>query len=413
MTVDLVATGTDIKPSRDRDVHAHGQEPGPVRADEGAWRARSSDKNDLKGSEPGRASAKTHFVIVDCVGMTESELSDTQPLERKQTIAFKKLLEHVAMGGTDPAFLSSLASRLSRLAKQCGEEDHEQVENASGGVSLQQMSRGIVEALDPDNQVRVARATFELEPDQQPTDEQLQQTSITLVREATSILATKPQLRATLQDLKRQLEQLIDDVSIDQLIEAGASQQARERARSMVTSFEQFLEDNKDEIDALQFFYSQPYGRRLRFEDIKQLADAIKAPPRSWTPEQLWRAYETLEQSKVRGASAQRLLTDLVSLVRFATREEDELVPYADQVRERFGAWLQQQLSTGREFTEEQVRWLEMMRDHVATSLEMTVDDLDYAPFAEEGGLGRAAQVFGGGGALRGLLDELNEVLAA
>ncbi len=195
------------------------------------------------------------------------------------------------------------------------------------------------------------------------------------------------------------------------LLAAGASADAREKARKLTQSFEAFLAANKAEIEALQFFYSQPYVKRLRYRDIKALADAIEAPPRSWTPELLWRAYETLERDKVRGASAQRLLTDLVSLVRFALRQQDELVPYPEQVRRRFDSWRAQQAQRGRSFTAEQVRWLEMIRDHVATSLEMTVDDFDLTPFTEQGGLGRASQVFGAD--LRPLLEELNEVLVA
>ena len=178
-----------------------------------------------------------------------------------------------------------------------------------------------------------------------------------------------------------------------------------------MTSFEQFIEENRDEIEALQFFYAQPHSRRLTFRDIKELAAAIKAPPRSWTPEKLWRAYETLRKDRVRGASGQRLLTDIVSLVRFAVHKDDELVPFGEQVRERFEQWLAQQRDAGHAFTPEQRRWLEMMRDHIATSLEMTVEDFDLAPFVEEGGLGRAAQVFGG--ELRRVLDELNGALAA
>ena len=98
-------------------------------------------------------------------------------------------------------------------------------------------------------------------------------------------------------------------------------------------------------------------------------------------------------------------------MVRFATHKDEELVPFGDQVHARFDHWMAQQRNQGRSFTPAQLRWLEMMRDHIATSLEMTVDDLDFAPFAEEGGLGKAAQVFGDD--LRQLLDELNEALAA
>jgi len=178
-----------------------------------------------------------------------------------------------------------------------------------------------------------------------------------------------------------------------------------------VADFERFIEEHKDEIDALQFFYAQPYSQRLSFGDIKELAAAIKAPPRAWTPERLWRAYEMLDRDKVRGASGKRLLTDIVSLVRFATHRDEELVPFGDQVRARFEGWLAQQGNSGRAFTAEQRQWLEMMRDHIATSLEMTVDDLDFAPFAGEGGRGRAALVFGDD--LSPILEELNGVLAA
>ncbi len=409
VTVDMIATGTDIKPIEIvmfmRAVKSR------VLFEQMKGRGvRIIDSNDLKAVTPD-ADAKTHFVIVDCVGMTDTQLADTQPLERKKTVAFKTLLEHVAMGGTDPEVLSSLASRLSRLDKQCGPEEHKRVAEASDGVGLSEISRAIVDGLDPDRQITEARKTFDVPADQEPTEDQVKQATDTLLKRATEPIATKPALRTLLQDLKREVEQIIDEVSQDELLEAGASEEAKEKAKALVTSFEQFIEEHKDEIDALQFFYAQPYSKRLHFKDIKELAEAIKAPPRSWTPEKLWRAYETLSKDKVRGASGKRLLTDIVSLVRFATHKDEELVPFGDQVRERFDHWLTQQQDQGRSFTPPQLQWLEMMRDHIATSLEMTVDDLDFAPFAEQGGLGRASHVFGDD--LRPLLEELNKELAA
>ena len=409
VTVDMVATGTDIRPIEIvmfmRTVKSR------VLFEQMKGRGvRVIDAHELKAVTPD-ADAKTHFVIVDCVGMTDIEPDDTQPLERKKTVPFKALLEHVAMGGTNPDVLSSLASRLSRLAKRCGPEKYLRVTQASGGVGLPDISRAIVDGLDPDRQIAEARRTFDVPADQEPTEAQVKQAAERLLKRATETLATKPALRTLLQDLKREIEQIIDEVSEDELLEAGTSEEAKQKAKAIVTSFEQFLEAHKDEIDALQFFYAQPYAKRLHFKDIKELAEAIKAPPRSWTPEKLWRAYETLKKDKVRGASAKRLLTDIVSLVRFAMHKEEKLVPFGDQVRERFDHWMAQQRNQERGFSPEQIRWLEMMRDHIATSLEMTVNDLDYAPFAGEGGLGKAAQVFGN--TLQQLLDELNEALAA
>lgn len=387
VTVDMVATGTDIKPVevvmfmravKSRLLFEQMKGRG----------VRTISATDLKAVSPD-AVGKTHFVIVDCVGMSETQLTDSQPLDRARTVSFASLLEHVAMGGTDEMLLSSLASRLARLDKLCGPAERKRVEQASGGVSLQAMAGAIVDALDPDTSSAVGALQAALAP-----------------------IATNPKLRQLLPELKRQLEQIIDEVTTDELLQAGASADAKAKARALVQSFEQFISDNKDEIDALQFFYAQPYSQRLRFGQVKELANVISAPPRSWTPEKLWRAYETLEKDKVRGASAKRLLTDVASLVRFAIHRDDELVPYQEQVRERFANWMAQQGNNGRKFTADQVRWLEMMRDHVATSVEIVVDDFELAPFAEEGGFGKASMVFGNE-ELRELLDELNGVLAA
>lgn len=410
VTVDMVATGTDIKPIEIvmfmRAVKSR------VLFEQMKGRGvRIIDPNDLRAVSGADATAKTHFVIVDCVGMTETELADTQPLERQRTVSLGALLEHVAMGGTDPAVLSSLAGRLARLDRLCGPEEQARVAEASGGATLQRICGEIIEGLDPDRQVAEARRSFALPPGEEPTEQQVSKAADALLRRATEPLATRPAFRTLLQDLKREMEQVIDDLTQDELLEAGASAEARAKAGALVADFERFIEEHKDEIDALQFFYAQPYARRLSFKDIKALAEAIKAPPRAWTPERLWRAYETLRKDKVRGASGKRLLTDIVSLLRFATHRDDELVPFSEQVRERFQAWMAQQDNRGRAFTADQRRWLEMMRDHIATSLEMTVDDLDYAPFAEEGGRGKAAQVFGQ--ELGAVLEELNGVLAA
>jgi type I restriction enzyme R subunit len=176
----------------------------------------------------------------------------------------------------------------------------------------------------------------------------------------------------------------------------------------MVASFKQFIEDNRDEITALQILYSRPYRSPLKYENIKELADAINKPPHHWTEDNLWAAYAALEKSKVRGASGARIMTDLVSLVRFALEQENELVPFPEKVDANYKAWLAQQ---DKDFDEEKLRWLEMIKDHIAGNLSIETDDFEYAPFSQEGGLGKVYQLFGD--ELNDILAELNEVLAA
>lgn len=409
VTVDMIATGTDIRPIEIvvflRAVKSR------VAFEQMKGRGvRVIHPTELKAVTPD-ARAKTHFVIVDCVGISETPLADTQPLERNRTVPFKALLEHVAMGGSNPDMLSSLASRLARLAKNCGPDEDARILEASGGVRLNAIVHAIVASLDPDRQEARARNTHGLTSEQEPTEVQVRQAARALAQEAVAPLATRPALRQVLQEVKRELEQVIDEVSQDGLLFAGASAEATEKAKALVGSFERFLAENKDEIDALRFFFSVPHRDRLRYDDIKALAGAIKEPPRSWTPEVLWRAYEVLAKGRVRGAAGNRLLTDIVSLVRFALHQDDQLVPHAERVRERFDSWMLQQANRGRRFSEQQVRWLEMMRDHVAASLEIAIEDFDEVPFVQEGGLGRANQVFGA--ELVVVMRELNEALAA
>jgi type I restriction enzyme R subunit len=389
VTVEMIATGTDIKPLevvmflrqvKSRNLFEQMKGRG----------VRVINDADFIAVTPDGGS-KTRFVIVDAVGVTEHEMADSQPLERKPTVSLEKLFRAVALGTADADVVSSVAGRLARLDRQLGKEERDLVARTAEGQSLTSITQGLVEAIDPD---RLAGAG-----DNAPR----------VIEDACKPLAANPKLRQLILDLKKSKEQTIDTVSQDEVLEAGYSAEAKERAKGLVQSFEQFIEEHKDEITALEILYKRPYGRRLRYEDIKALADAIQAPPRRWTPERLWQAYETLFASRVRGAPS-KVLTNLVSLVRFAVTK-DELTPFPDVVDERFTEWLAQQENSGRKFTPEQRTWLEDIRDHIAANVEITPDDFGYAPFAQRGGLGAAHRVFGA--ELKPLLDELTSVLAA
>ena len=408
VTVDMIATGTDIKPLEIvmflREVKSRNYfEQMKGRG------VRIINSTDFQAVTPD-APDKTHFVIVDCVGVCEQELTDSQPLERQPNVSFEKLLRAVAYGNAEADVISSLAGRLARLDRQLGGPDREALTATAGGLTLKEIAGRMVEALDPDVQQASARSAAGLPADAEPAPEQVAEAAKQLLRACVAPLATNPALRNQLVAMKKRFEQTIDTVSVDVLLGAGLSAEAREKASTIVTSFKQFILDNKDEITALQVLYSRPYAERLRFADIKALAQEIEAPPRSWTPETLWRAYETLDKSRVHGSGG-HMLTDVVSLVRFALQQDQELVPYAEQVNERFRGWLEQQGSQGRKFTDEQRRWLELIRDHIAASVAIQPPDFDEVPFAQHGGLGKVYQLFGDG--LAPLLDELNQVLAA
>ncbi len=211
-------------------------------------------------------------------------------------------------------------------------------------------------------------------------------------------------------DLKRSLEQVIDEVSRDELLSADLSAEAKERALSLTTSFEQFLAAHRDEYVALALLYGSPEGKRLTREAVEELARVLAESKPPLAPEAVWAAYETLDRTRVRGRPT-RLLTDVVSLVRFALHRDDALAPWPEVARRRFDAWLARMESSGRRFNPDQLAWLEAIRDHVAANLEIGVDDFEYPPFAQRGGLGAAYRAFGN--ELRNVLDEMTAVVAA
>jgi type I restriction enzyme R subunit len=403
VTVDMIATGTDVRPlecvffmrsvkSRTYFEQMKGRGVRIISDDE------------LRTVTPN--ASKDRYVLVDAVGVTETDLVDTQPLERHPTVPLERLMRRISFGSRDPDAISTVAARIARLERHL--TDHERAElDELAGMSLHDLARGMVEALDPDRQLDVARAaTGKDEPD---VDE-IAAATRKLLDDAVAPLATNPELRDRLLELRRQQEQLIDATSADELIEASYSKDATARARETVESFERFIGENKDEITALQVLYSRPHRQRLTYTELKELANEIAKPPRQWTPDRLWAAYEALDRSRVRG-SGRRILTDLVTLVRFALHEDDELVPFPERVAGRYHAWLLQQENHGREFTPEQLAWLERIRDTIASSLGVARDDLMGPPFAERGGLGKAVELFGD--QLDPLLDELTEVLSA
>jgi len=314
----------------------------------------------------------------------------------------------VALGNRDEDALCSLASRLARLDRQLEEGDKGQIKTVAQGASLKDMVNRLLDALDPDKQADKAKELFNVE---EPTEAQVGKAYDELAKAVCSPF-DNPKLRDLLIDLKRRSEQIIDTVSQDSLIFAGFDPHAKEKAQAIVDTFRQFIKDNKNELTALQILYSQPYVKRdLTYEAIKQLSDAIKKPPYRLTPELLWHAYEQLETSKVRGAGPQKLLTNIVSLIRFAVGRSDSLEPFSETVDRRFDYWLSTQKELGREFTSEQMAWLNMIKEHIATSLTIEVDDFRLSPFAQKGGAVRANSVFQQ--QLDKILEELNKELVA
>lgn len=219
-----------------------------------------------------------------------------------------------------------------------------------------------------------------------------------------------PDLRDYIVDVRKKYDQIIDTVNIDAVSKSGWVKDQQAEAEKLIADFKLWIEENKDEITALQIFYDQPYRRReLTFKMLKELSEQIIRTKPNLAPLRIWKAYEQLESAT--GQPKNELIA-LVSLIRRVAGIDNTLTTFDKTVDKNFADWVwKKQQGAGIKFTQEQMEWLRMMRDHVATSVHLEVDDLDYTPFDSLGGRGKLNQLFGA--EMETIIEELNEALVA
>ncbi len=411
VTVDMIATGTDVKPlevllfMRDvKSVNYFEQMKG---------RGTRTINNDTFQKVSRTAKSKTHFVIVDAVGAIKSKKTDSRPLERKPTVPLKDLLQAVAMNVADEDLFLSLANRLIRLDKQITDKEKGKMLEFSGGKNLKQITKELITAYDQDE--IDSKAQIEIDkipvPDQTPAlvDEAKKRAQEELVRQAASTF--NGVLNDYLENVRREHEQIIDSVNIDTVTKSEWDTTSVDKAGAIVKDFSEYLELHKDEIKALSIFYNQPYNRReVTFKMIKDVFDKLRLEKPLLAPDHVWSAYATLED--VKSEQPKDELTALVSLIRKACGIDSELKAFDKTIDENFKNWIfKQNAGQHNRFTNEQMDWLRMIKDHVVSSYHIELDDLDYTPFDSQGGRGKMFQLFGN--EMNEIINELNEVLAA
>jgi len=394
VTVDMIATGTDIKPlecvffMRDiRSATYFEQMKGRG--------ARSIDDASFQQVTIG-AKHKERFVIVDAVGVTEHPFNDTTVLDREKTVPLERLFEKAANGELTQDDASTLASRISRLGRRLSEKENDEI-TVIAGMPLEQISQQLIKTIDVD---AIAEAQ-QSNPAQTP-----QQVLHDFIQQQAAPLASNVELRNRLLNSHRSHYIYRHESQATELLFAGGVVDT-EKAQELVSSWSQYLEDNKDEITAIQLLYSRPRGARISFNEINDLIQTIRTPHPEWTPEAIWKAYAALQKTS---KSMQNSTADLVSLIRYTLGVTDELEPFSEVVEHRYQNWLAQQAQQGVSFTEQQLWWLDNIKNAICTGISFDKDQLDMTPFTERGGSMGMAQSFPN--AVQ-LLAEINQELSA
>ena len=404
VTVDMISTGTDVKPIECVFFLRNVRSAGFFEQMKGRGvRVISPDK--LRTVTPS-ARIKDRFIIVDAIGVCEQDKTDSHTLNRQPSATLEQLLNYVAQGGTDTDALITLAGRLARLQRDFSADQLAELKHLAGGKSFADLAHDLLNACDPDAQVEAARKLPGVTGE--PKLEQVKAAAEQLTQQAVTPFL-KAQLRRRILEIRQQNEQTIDRHTIDDVLYAGFDAAAVDKAQAKVKDFRAWIEDNKDQLTALQMLYGGTRPLKLSLKELRQLRDALARPPLAATPPQLWRAFQVVEAEKVTGSGGEAL-TDLVNLVRHSLMPSMTLVPYRDQLRDRYQQWLKDR-NADSAFTSEQREWLDRMAEHIATSLAIAPADFEAGWFGQHGSLGRAHALFGD--KLKPLITELNEKLAA
>jgi type I restriction enzyme R subunit len=402
VTVDMIATGTDVKPLECLIFMRNVKSKGYFEQMKGRG-TRTINLEDLKKVTPSAIATKDHFVIVDAVGVMKTTKTDSRPLERKRGVALKDLMYAAMMGNVDEDLFTSLAGRLGRIEKQITPDEKGKFQELAKGKSINQMTKDLLGVFDPDKVEDFANAQFG-----HPTPAQVDEAQEELAKQAT--LPITGELIEYVDNVRKSLEQIIDVVNIDELEFAGWDTKAQEKAAELVNDFKTYIETHKDEILALSWFYSQPYQRKeLTYKMVKELLEKLKADKPTLAPLRIWQAYEHIDGLE-RSQPLNEMMA-LVSLIRRVMGLDEQLTPYNKVVDKRFQDWVFKKQAGRLKYTEEQMNWLRMMKEHIATSFHIEKDDLDYSPFDAKGGMMKMWNLFGDG--MDEIINELNKELVA
>lgn len=411
VTVDMIATGTDVRPLEVllfmRDVKSRSyyeQMKGR------GTRTCSLEELKAKGT-PTAKYAKDHFVIIDAIGVEQSQKTDSRPLEKSPSLSLKEVLQRIAVGDRSEEMMSTLANRLLRLDKQINGYEKQHFEEKASGKGISEVVRQLLHAHDPDTKesIETAVRSENLGASPNQIDELVKQKHQSVLEKAIEVFHN-PDLRQFIVDVRKKYDQIIDTVNLDSVVRSGWVKDQIAEAEKLVSDFRQWMEEHKNEITALQIFYDQPYRRReITFKMIKDLSEQILRSKPNLASLNVWKAYEQLESAS---GSPKNELVALVSLIRRVAGIDDTLTAFDDTVDKNFAEWVwKKQHGAAFKFTKEQMQWLHLMKDHIATSVHLNTDDLDYTPFDALGGRGKMWQLFGT--EMENIIEELNEVLVA
>lgn len=354
VTVTLVATGTDIKPLEVvmfmRDVASE-----TLYVQMKGRGVRTIGDEQLRNVTPN-AFSKDLFYLVDAVGVTEHEHSIIGPYEGpgEPILTLKELFERITHGNVCDEYLRILAGRLSRIHKKSSDMERQEFIKIAN-IDMNNIAAGIYEALE----LNLLPEYVDIE---EPNIERK-----TLVNH----LINNPQARHYLLVLNAGFVKILQPGE-DTLISKGFS---IEEAQETTQAFEKYIEEHKDEIEALRIIYNNE-GEPLTYATLKDLENKLKTENNKFNPHLLWNTYSIIKPDAVKKFSTleeKQAITNIIQLVRFAYHRINTLETLSSSAVQYFNLWCGQ---IHRNITEQQANLIKQVVAYIVSNGTCTINDI-------------------------------------
>jgi type I restriction enzyme R subunit len=354
VTVNLVATGTDIKPLEIlvfmRDVAS-----APLYIQMKGRGVRTIDDDKLRTVTPN-ATSKDLFYLVDAVGVTESEKfapklgKDIPPVNP----TLEQLLEQITHGYLPNDYLHLLAGRLSRINAK-SEEKHRIEFESLASTTMHDLAMSIFNAFESENNLP------EFINSNEPNNER---------KILVALLANNPEARKYLLVLNAGFIKILIPGE-DELIYTGFS---KEEAASTTQAFEEYVHKHKDEIEALRIIYNNQ-KMPITYSMLADLKQKLLSADTRFKQAQLWNFYSIVNKSKVvqLEKNEREILTNLIQLVRYAFGQITDLRSLPSLAAQRFELWCGQ---NQRPLTESQKEIMKQIVGYIVANGTYTNEDL-------------------------------------
>ena len=330
--------------------------------------------------------SKTHFTVFDTLGVCkmhkelENAAFDEDYVEPSKRISIKKIVDKIYRGIRKDYYTERLVRRFQRIAKKLPPQgiDEFAVYNEIQDGDLGKFASGLKENLDKD-----FRKHFQLFKDEG---------FLELLHKWSQYDSKKLMIAS----------EYVDSATSEQLFRTSSGKELK--PDDYIESFIRYVKENENKLDAIELIMKKP--AELELKDLKQLANSLKRQPEAYSIIKLNKALQLSSKESLRKHSSKVLdqVSELLSYIKYAEEGSEFL-----SLTERMDLAAARILSS-ENFTLEQMRWFNVIKDFVTTRLHVTKEEINGSPvFRNIGGFANANKIFEG--KLEPLMEILNEAV--